>query len=53
VARLGHLATPGDLVDLGTWEAEVEDVRSRSVQRVRFRKKRESSPAAAPIPAPG
>jgi putative hemolysin len=39
VARLGHLAAPGDIVDLGAWEAEVEDVRARRVNRVRFRRK--------------
>ncbi len=43
VERLGHLATPGDVVDLGGWEALVEDVRARRVNRVRFRRKPERS----------
>jgi CBS domain containing-hemolysin-like protein len=41
VSRLGHLAAPGDIVDLGAWEAQVEDVRARRVNRVRFRRKSE------------
>jgi CBS domain containing-hemolysin-like protein len=45
VERLGHLAAPGDVVDLGTWEAEVEDVRARRVNRVRFRRKSDPPPA--------
>jgi CBS domain containing-hemolysin-like protein len=42
VDKLGHLATPGDVVDLGDWEAVVDDVRARRVHRVRFRPKRPS-----------
>jgi CBS domain containing-hemolysin-like protein len=39
-ARLGRLASPGDTVDLGGWQAVVEDVRARRVNRVRFQRKR-------------
>ena len=46
VERLGHLATPGDVVDLGEWEAVVDDVRARRVHRVRFRPKRSELPDA-------
>jgi CBS domain containing-hemolysin-like protein len=38
VASLGRLASPGDLITLGSWEGVVEDVRARRVHRVRFRK---------------
>jgi putative hemolysin len=34
VATLGRLAEPGDRITLGRWEAIVEDVRDRRVQRV-------------------
>ncbi len=39
VGCLGRLAQPGDVVDVGTWEAVVEDVRARRVHRVRFHPK--------------
>jgi CBS domain containing-hemolysin-like protein len=38
LAALGRLPTPGDILQLGGWEALVEDVRMRRVHRVRFRK---------------
>ena len=41
---LGRLASPGDVIDLGRWEAVVEDVRARRVHRVRFRKKPADEP---------
>jgi putative hemolysin len=56
VERLGHLARPGDVVDLGGWEAVVVDVRARRVRKVRFRPKRAeiSDPPPAPpsLPVP-
>lgn len=39
IATLGRLASPGDVVPAGKWEAVVEDVRARRVHRVRFRKR--------------
>lgn len=46
VTRLGRLAQPGDVVEVGAWEAVVEDVRARRVHRVRFHPKRsEVAPA--------
>lgn len=46
IAALGHLASPGDLVDAGGgWEAIVEDVRERRVHRVRFRRRAVEEPA--------
>ncbi len=47
LASLGRLAHPGDVLPLGRWEAVVEDVRARRVQRVRFRPTRASEPAPA------
>lgn len=52
VERLGHLATPGDTVDLGDWEAIVDDVRAHRVRRVRFRAKRASLPDRVAITTP-
>ncbi len=37
LAALGRLAHPGDRIRLGRWEAVVEDVRERRVNRVAFR----------------
>jgi CBS domain containing-hemolysin-like protein len=47
--RLGRLASPGDVLDLGGWQAVVEDVRARRVHRVRFRRTppRDSVPVTA------
>ena len=42
IAALGRLASPGDVVTAGKWEAVVEDVRARRVHRVRFRKRPEA-----------
>ncbi len=36
VSRLGRLARPGDIVTLGSFDATVEDVRSRRITRVRL-----------------
>ncbi len=47
LASLGRLASPGDLLDLEDWECVVEDVRSRRVHRVRFRKKKQEAEATA------
>ncbi|MNC90413.1 Transporter associated domain protein [compost metagenome] len=38
VATLGRLASPGDVIEIGGYEATVEDVRARRVHRVRFRR---------------
>jgi CBS domain containing-hemolysin-like protein len=46
IATLGRLASPGDVVPAGKWEAVVEDVRARRVHRVRFRKRSEISEEA-------
>lgn len=46
IGALGHLASPGDVVDAGHgWEAVVDDVRDRRVHRVRFRRR---APTGAP-----
>jgi CBS domain containing-hemolysin-like protein len=40
VSGLGHLASPGDVLDAGDgWDAVVDDVRDRRVHRVRFRRR--------------
>ncbi len=52
VERLGHLATPGDTVDLGDWEAIVDDVHAHRIRRVRFRAKRSSLPEPLAITTP-
>lgn len=44
LSSLGRLASPGDVIDLGKWEAVVEDVRARRVHRVRFRRKSTEPP---------
>jgi CBS domain containing-hemolysin-like protein len=36
VSKLGRLARPGDIVELGSHDATVEDVRSRRITRVRL-----------------
>jgi CBS domain containing-hemolysin-like protein len=46
---LGRLASPGDVIDLGKWEAIVEDVRARRVHRVRFRKKTQADEPDEPV----
>jgi CBS domain containing-hemolysin-like protein len=48
LASLGRLASPGDVIALGKWEAIVEDVRARRVHRVRFRK-RTTDPDEEPV----
>ena len=47
LASLGRLASPGDVVELGRWEAVVEDVRARRVHRVRFRRRGGADAGAA------
>lgn len=47
VERLGRLAQPGDVVDVGGWEAVVEDVRARRVHRVRFHPKASDTSSVA------
>ena len=39
LTALGRVASPGDVIEAGRWEARVEDVRARRVHRVRFRLK--------------
>jgi CBS domain containing-hemolysin-like protein len=51
IAALGRLASPGDVVTAGKWEAVVEDVRARRVHRVRFRKRAEAGEEDAATPA--
>ncbi|MCL2823687.1 MAG: hemolysin family protein, partial [Polyangiaceae bacterium] len=36
VSQLGRLARPGDIVELGSYDATVEDVRNRRITRVRL-----------------
>ena len=49
IASLGRLAHPGDRIELGPWEAYVEDVRARRVHRVRFSKRAASELDEPPV----
>jgi putative hemolysin len=48
VQRVGRLAIPGDRVEVGRWEIQVDDVRARRVHRVRLVPRRQSTPSDAP-----
>lgn len=47
VSKLGRLARPGDIVQIGNYDATVEDIRSRRITRVRLVARETATPLGA------